>query len=146
VDHVALQDGLQRVPFRFQQGLPGGGQDVGGVLGYPVTGQDPLDSAADRRLPPQRLGYLPMRLIRGGRPDLIEQIRDRGGQAGRDRGQEVRPPARRMQGQDQADIRLPRQRLVPVARLGQPGPEHRFVALRRIAGQRPQRPVQLPQR
>src|ERR1035437_9484112 len=93
VHHVPLQDGPQRGPLGLEQDLPGRGQHVGGVGRDLVPGQDPLDPGIDGRLPPQRFGDLAVRLLRRRRPDLGEQVADRGGQGRRNGGQEGRAPA-----------------------------------------------------
>src|SRR5580704_7117677 len=143
VHHVPLQDGPQGWPFRLQQCLPGGRQHVGDVPGRPVAGQDLLDPGVDRRLLCQRQGDLVPDLPGRGRPDLVEQIADGGGHPGRDRDQEIRPPARRAQREDHADVGLAGQRQVPVARADQPGAEHRRIGRAR---EQAQRMGQLPQR
>jgi hypothetical protein len=106
VHHVAFEDGPQGAPFGLEQRVPGGGQDVGGVFGHLVAGQYPLHSPVDLRLPPQRLGDLAVRLVRGGCPDPGEQVVDRRGQVRRDRGQEIGAPAGRMQRQDHSEVGL----------------------------------------
>src|SRR5580704_13234424 len=143
VHHVPLQDGPQGWPFRLQQCLPGGRQHVGDVPGRPVAGQDLLDPGVDRRLLCQRQGDLVLDLPGRGRPDLVEQIADGSGHPGRDRDQEIRPPARRAQREDHADVGLAGQRQVPVARADQPGAEHRRIGRAR---EQAQRMGQLPQR
>ena len=146
VHHVALEDGAQRPPFRLEQRLPGSGEHVGGVPGGPVAGQDAPDAGIDARLPAQRLGDLTLRLVRGRRPDLAEQVADRGVYARRDGGQEVRAPAGQVQRANHAEVSLARQRLVPVTGADQPRAEHGHVPLMRRGGQQPQRRRQLEQR
>ena len=146
VHHVTFQDGAQRPPFRLEQRPPGGGQHVGDVPGHPVAGQDALDAGIDPRLPAERHRDLALRLVRGCRPDLVEQVADGGVHARRDGSQEVGAPAGRVQRVDHAEVRLAGQRPVPVAGAEQPRAEHRPVPLARLAGQQAQRLGQLPQR
>jgi len=146
VHHVTFQDGAQRAPFRLEQRPPGGGQHVGDVPGHLVAGQDALDAGIDPRLAAERHRDLALRLVRGCRPDLVEQVADGGVHARRDGSQEVGAPAGRVQRVDHAEVRLAGQRPVPVAGAEQPRAEHRPVPLARLTGQQAQRLFQAQRR
>jgi predicted MFS family arabinose efflux permease len=146
VHHVALQDRPQRAPFRLEQRPPGRREHIGRVGGEVVAGQQAPDPRIGRRPPPHRLGHLAADLVGWRRPDLVQQLPDRCRQVRGHQGQEIGAPSRRVQRQDHLEIRLPRQRPVPVTGPGLPGTQHRVVRPRIHSCQQPQRMHQLPQR
>ena len=146
VDHVPFEDGPQRVPFGLEQRLPGDGQDISGVSGRLVAGQDAPDPGIDPGLP----ALAPRRPAAGpGWPESTGP-----GRAGRrswwtgppDGGQEVRAPARRVQREQHVNVGLAGQRLIAAPDPDQPGPQHGLGWLTLPAAQLAQRVGQLPQR